>query len=143
MTKFKKLIDWRQKYVDMPDEEWADVLMMWFKDNPEMMVNDEAQEFYDWAQENCSKHHRIERDRDVELIRFELDEFQNFRDRVFKSLNSEKMALPDWLLDLNELLVHVNYTTLVDKKLVAIKAFEARMSQEFERYRANPNGIRF
>lgn len=132
-----------KKYENMPDKEWADLVMLWFKDNPEMMVSDDGKELYQWAKKTCSDWQFHEPDIDVEATRRKLDEYDNFRDKVMKLIYSEKLALPNWLMDINELIVHMNYAFDPDKKLDAIKAFEKRMYQEFLKYKQNPDDVRW
>lgn len=117
-------------------------MLMWFKENLSALKASEGRELFAWANEHAEQK-EIEIDGKLEIIKFELDQYNDFRDKVLAALNSEKLSLPDWLMELNALCVETKRARGVDKTILAMKAFETRIGEFYKLHRASENGIRF
>lgn len=128
-----------------PPHEVAEFLLMALAETPELARTRWGIDFISECKKDLKKDSPIlgKLDLELEKIRKGFAEYDDFRERVMKLLYSEKLALPDWLMDINELVVHMNYASDPDKKLIAIKAFEKQMYQEFLRFKKNPDDVRW
>jgi len=132
-----------KKFEDMPDKDWADILMIWFKDNPKAIMQPDAADLYHWAMKNCSDWQFKERDRSLEMTKHDLEKYDSFRQKCIDILHSERMDLSDWMHDLNALYVDMNYTRDIEKKKRAIKNFEDFIARHYKKFHENPKSLRF
>lgn len=104
----------------------------WLRDNPSAILTPEGLELNNFVKKTLGDTGGKRIDPETEILKYNLNEFNEFREKVSKILDSTRLDLPKWLMKLNRASCQVRYGATADTRMDAAKRFEEGMWAAFK-----------
>lgn len=72
-------------------------------------MTNEGQELFKQVKNKATLKTQEQIDPELEVIKYKLARYDEFREKVFKEIFSDKMVLPDWLNEISDATVAITY----------------------------------